>query len=238
MNERSGLRERMKAACPELLLAAARAVRKALFPARMRAKRFTGIYETNAWQDDESVSGSGSNLIQTETLRAELPTLLKRHEIRSLLDAPCGDLCWIAHTELPVEDYIGADIVPDIIEMNRQRFQNDGWSFVVADIIRDDLPRADAILCRDCLVHLSFREALAAIRNMKRSGARYLLTTHFTDRDSNTDIQTGDWRPLNLRLAPFDFPEPCDLINERCTELDGKYSDKCLAMWRLADLAP
>lgn len=236
MSDSRSLRETIKAVCPQPVLAAARAIRKALFPGRLRAKRFEDIYRTNAWRDESSVSGSGSNLAQTETLRAELPGMLARFQVRSMLDAPCGDLFWISKVDLPLDVYIGADIVPELIASNQEKFARQGWSFQLADITRDDLPCVDVILCRDCLVHLSFKEAVAAVRNMQRSGSKYLLTTHFTNRASNRDIETGDWRPLNLRAAPFNFPEPCAIIDEKCTELGGQYSDKCLAMWRLADI--
>ena len=36
--------------------------------------------------------------------------------------------------------------------------------------------------------------------------------------------------------APFNFPPPLRLVNENCTEGDGAYGDKCLGLWRLADL--
>ena len=101
---------------------------------------------------------------------------------------------------------------------------------------RSDLPRADAILCRDLLTHLSFGEAMAVLRNFKRSGATWLLTTTFTGPRPNRDTSGGDWRTLNLTLAPFCFPAPLRLLNERCTEGGGQYADKSLALWRWADL--
>ena len=64
------------------------------------------------------------------------------------------------------------------------------------------------ILCRDCLVHLPFRHVRRAVRNFKRSGARWLLTTTFCNRQTNDDAAPGAWRPLNLCRDPFRFPEP------------------------------
>jgi hypothetical protein len=63
-----------------------------------------------------------------------------------------------------------------------------------------------------------------------------LLTTTFTSTRANHDIVTGDWRPIMLQQAPYGFPEPVALINEGCTEFDGRYPDKSLGLWRLADL--
>ena len=102
--------------------------------------------------------------------------------------------------------------------------------------VRLPLPTADAIFCRDCLVHFSFGNIERAFRTMKASGATYLLTTTFTARDGNADIVDGDWRPLNLEAPPFNPPAPLDLIVEHCTEENGAYADKSIGVWRIADL--
>jgi hypothetical protein len=90
------------------------------------------------------------------------------------------------------------------------------------------------ILCRDCLVHLSFENIGRAIANFKRSGARVLLTTTFTDIAANADVEDGDWRALNFTRPPFGWPAPETLINEDCLEMDGAYRDKSLGLWRLS----
>jgi chemotaxis methyl-accepting protein methylase len=70
--------------------------------------------------------------------------------------------------------------------------------FHVINIITDHLPKADVILCRDCLVHLKLGDGLKAIQNFKRSGAKYLLSTTFPDHAENTD-EFRYWRPINLQ---------------------------------------
>jgi hypothetical protein len=97
-------------------------------------------------------------------------------------------------------------------------------------------PAADLLLCRDCLVHLSFADIDKALRNIRRSSLAYLLTTTFPAESVNADIVTGDWRPLNLQAAPFNLPTPVELINEGCTEGDGAFADKSLGLWRIRDL--
>ena len=104
------------------------------------------------------------------------------------------------------------------------------------DLIKDALPDADILHCRDCLVHLSYSDILEAIKNIKRSNISYLLTTTFSECEMNQDIVTGDWRIINLEKAPFNFPTPLKLINEKCTEGDGTYADKCLGLWKISDL--
>jgi hypothetical protein len=199
--------------------------------------RFSKIYTENIFGSDESRSGGGSTLLQTEKLRGELPKLLGDIGADSLVDAPCGDFNWMRHTELGIAKYIGVDIVEELIADDQRRYGDTRREFICSDIIRDKLPQTDVILCRDCLVHLTFEQALNAIRNFRRSGTTYLLTTTFTGRTANVDLVGSDiWRTLNLERAPFNFPPPLRLINENCTEGDGAYGDKCLGLWRLADL--
>jgi SAM-dependent methyltransferase len=117
---------------------------------------FSDIYHTNAWQDPESVSGRGSTLARTKVIMSQLPTLLQELGAETLLDAACGDFNWMRHTELGGINYVGVDVVPDLIIRNRQLYEGPSRRFVVLDITRDKLPDADVILCRDCLIHLSF----------------------------------------------------------------------------------
>ncbi|KAA5828294.1 class I SAM-dependent methyltransferase [Saccharopolyspora hirsuta] len=197
---------------------------------------FRYIYEQNLWGSPESVSGQGSESAATEHIRAEIPALLRRWRVRSIADVPCGDFGWLSTTDLGVTSYFGADIVPELVERNRQRYAADDRRFEVLDLTRDRLPAADLLLCRDCLVHLSFEQIRAALRNIRDSGVGHLLTTTFPELEVNVDVETGDWRPLNLQLAPFTFPEPLELITEGCEEGDGHYADKALGLWRVADL--
>ena len=197
---------------------------------------FTEVYVKGLWGTGESRSGNGSNLEQTTTIREQLSILFRGLEVKKLLDAPCGDFYWMKWVELDVDEYIGVDIVRELIEENRRRYEKPGREFMVLDITEDEIPRADLIFCRDCLVHFSFRDISSALENIKASGSTYLLTTTFSGRDKNEDIITGDWQPLNLQQPPFNFPEPISLINENCTIRNGLYADKCLGLWKISDI--
>lgn len=196
---------------------------------------FVHIYRENYWGNSDSRSGAGSDLTQTAEIRARLPELIKKFSVNSMLDIPCGDWHWMKEVQLNI-NYTGADIVPDIINMNAKQYGNDKRRFLVLDMTKDALPKVDLVFSRDVLVHMSFDDAYAALQHISASGATYLLTTTFTDREENFDIITGLWRPLNLTVAPFNFPEPLALINEKCTEGDGSWGDKCLGLWNTEDL--
>ncbi len=200
-------------------------------------QHFSTIYHANLFRGGESRSGEGSSIAQTETVRRELPGILRELGIQSFMDAPCGDFFWMSRTELPVERYIGVDIVPELIERNQVTFDATHREFLCRNLMQDLLPSTDLILCRDCLVHLTFKQALEVIENFQRSGSVYLLTTTFPARSKNVDLVGADiWRTLNLQKPPFDFPPPLRILNEKCTEGHGAFSDKSLGLWRLADL--
>ena len=201
-------------------------------------KKFTEVYERNLFEGGDSLSGEGSDLVQTDRLRIEVPKLLKKMGVSSILDAPCGDYFWMKEVDLPVDRYHGIDVVQHVVEKNSRMFSSEKVEFSCRDITKDKLPEADLIFSRDCLVHLSFADCLDAIRNYKSSGARYLLATTFTNREANVDFRGPDdfWRTLNLQLEPFNFPPPISLINEGCTEQNGEYSDKCLGLWELESI--
>ena len=202
------------------------------------AQRFRRIHDTNLWGAEASASGLGSEPNATAVLRAQLPRLLEKFGVSSLLDAPCGDAGWINRADLGVR-YVGIDIVPDLIEDLHGRAASGDikGEYHLADITADPLPRCDAILCRDCLVHLSFANIERAIANFRRSGATWLLATTFPEWQSNRDCEDGDWRALNFERPPFNWGPPVELLNEDCTEADGGWRDKSLGVWRLAEIA-
>ena len=211
---------------------------RAAFAGLTLAQRFQRIHDTRLWGAPHSVSGLGSEIDATAVLRDELPRLLARLEIASLLDAPCGDAGWIGAVRGRVR-YIGVDIVPDLIARLQARAAAGEirGEYHVADITRNLLPRCDAVLCRDCLVHLSFANIARAVENFRRSGAVWLIATTFPEWRSNGDCQDGDWRALNFEAAPFRWGPPHALLNENCTEAGGGWRDKSLGVWRLAEIA-
>jgi hypothetical protein len=200
------------------------------------ADTFTEIYRSNAWDGTDSVSGRGSDASQTARLVTELPGVLRDLRVTSLLDIPCGDFFWMKQVDLAGIQYTGADIVPELVERNRQ-YETGNIRFQVLDLLISQLPQSDLVLSRDCFIHLSHADVFRALNNLRRSGSEYLLTTTFPQHPRNRDICTGQFRILNLELEPYRFPPPIRLIEEGCTEAN-ELADKSLGLWRIADLEP
>lgn len=193
---------------------------------------FERIYERNEWGGDESRSGPGSTLAETEKLRRELPGIVEQLRVEVFLDVPCGDWNWMRLIELPVRHYIGMDVVPTVVAQNHERYASPSRSFLLGDARTSKLPSADLVFSRDFLVHLSNRDVRKALANFRRTAADYIMTTTFTDRPQNSDIETGSWRPLNLEAPPFSWPPPEVILVEECAYGDGQFRDKSMGVWR------
>lgn len=197
---------------------------------------FTLVHSKNLWGVLETKSGAGSTLAETSAIRAQLSDWFRRFGITSVLDIPCGDFNWMRQVDLTGVHYIGADIVAELVSTCTAQYAAPLREFRCLDVLTDALPRMDAVLCRDCLVHLPTPDVLRALANIQASGARYLLATTFPSLVTNENVAPGFWRPLNLELLPFSLPPPIALLREG--NPDPRYADKSLALWKVADLPP
>jgi hypothetical protein len=162
--------------------------------------------------------------------------VIKKYKIKSIIDIPCGDFNWMSSLDMGNIDYKGFDIVRSVIKENNKKYKKPNVNFDYSDIINSELPKGDLILVRDCLVHFSLKDIKKSIFRIKQSKSTYLLSTSFVNLEKNTDIYTGDWRPINLEKEPINFPKPIIIINEKCSEMDGIYSDKSICLWKINKL--
>jgi hypothetical protein len=88
-------------------------------------------------------------------------------------------------------------------------------------------------MCRDCLFHFSNRDVFRVLANLLQSNIRLFLATTHTDCIKNTDVATGSFRLLNLKLDPFRLGEPIAEIDDW---IEGS-PKRTIALWRTEDLA-
>lgn len=195
---------------------------------------FHSLYQYRSEHKSETVSGPGSTISETYETINIIRTVIQQYTIKTLLDIPCGDFNWMKTVDLSGVTYEGADIIDDLIRINRERYEQPGICFYHADLLTSALAKADLIFCRDCLVHFSDKHVKMAIQNIKRSRSTYLLTTTFPHAE-NSAIVTGSWRAINLQAAPFYFPGPVAIFNES-SKNDPATVSKSLGLWKIADL--
>lgn len=175
---------------------------------------FTAIYERNSWMCNESRSGNGSTVKFTKPIREQLPNIINKYNIKTILDAPCGDFNWMQHVELNDVKYIGVDIVDEIIEYCKNVHGKYNREFLVGDITEMKLPKSDLIICKDCFIHLPNSDIYKIINNFKSSGAKYIMISDYPLNKNNIDVEQV-WpggRELNMSIPPFNLPEPIETI--------------------------
>lgn len=197
---------------------------------------FDDIHDKNFWMSSESVSGPGSELEETEEVRALLPTLFSDLNIRTFLDVPCGDFSWMREIDFGTISYTGGDVVQRLVERNNTMYGSEQRRFLLLNIIKDRLPPADLVCCRDCLIHLSLRDGVRALSNIRASGAKYLLIITDPSVTANRPIHTGEYRAINLELPPFRMKRPLSVYRDRHRPRGGERlidPDKSLALYKL-----
>jgi hypothetical protein len=211
--------------------------RHADYAAKSPSVIFSEIFRNKRW-GGSSYSGMGSDLRQTESVRRHLIPLLEEYGLDTILDLPCGDFYWMKMVDLGKRRYLGGDLVEELIRANQYHYGSENRRFVVLDLQQDQLPDADLILCRDCLIHLSNGDIFKSLKNIQKSQISYLLTTSYPLLKRNTDILTGDFRAINLLIPPFNFPPPLAVIPEDpfLEQKDNPNFIRELCLWRVADL--
>ena len=114
--------------------------------------------------------------------------------------------------DLNNNDYIGYDVIDEIIDTNINKYSSNNIKFELKDIINDDIRKSDLIICRDFTFHISNENVLKLLDNFKKSGSKYLLSTSFNYIDINYDIDTSSngygFRKINLLKPPFNLSNP------------------------------
>jgi SAM-dependent methyltransferase len=165
---------------------------------------FSEIYASGKWgrdQNGKGTSGPGSTLGATVEYRSFIEGMIKYHNVRSVLDAGCGDWGFSSAIDWQGVSYLGIDAA-NIVRDLQEKYVRPGVQFMGGDIT-DPLPAADLLLCKDVLQHLPNDLVCRFIKNNLRSRKyRYALITN--DKGTgNPDILPGEHRALDLSASPF-----------------------------------
>lgn len=200
-------------------------------------KIFTDIYDNNIWGSKESVSGVGSELDNTKNLRKEINYLIKILNIKSILDAPCGDMNWFSKINLNNITYYSFDIVEDLINKNKENFKKEkNYIFEKKDVINEKLPTVDLIICRDLIIHFPIKEIYNLLHNFCNSGSKYLLITKCKNANINTDIEFGNYARRDLEKKPFNFNKPIFEFFDK--EKEDPALNSYMALYKLNHIKP
>lgn len=175
----------------------------------------------------------GSTQGATRVIASSLRGVMETYRIGTILDIPCGASSWILQAGLRFKRYIGGDFVPELVEERRRAVQKDtAVRFEQLDIRSSVLGAHDLIFVRDCLTHFCYEDVVAALQNLKRSGSKYLMASHYAKLSKNNGVKSKDgmWHRLDLTPPPYNLPEPIEIVD------DQPDKEKYMALWRVADL--
>src|SRR5262245_38800804 len=174
---------------------------------------FNRNYDEGTWGKDvagKGTSGTGSTLKITREYRAYVEDFIKKHSVKSVVDAGSGDWSFSSAMDWGDASYLGVDIASDVVASVRNKYEKGKVRFQVGDIT-DELPAADLLISKDVLQHLSNELIRKFIRNNLRKG-KYKWVILTNDRGSeNLDIASGGYRGIDLAATPFEVKGLVDL---------------------------
>jgi hypothetical protein len=129
--------------------------------------------------------------------------------------------------------YIGGDIVDSLIEKNIQLYEDEKTSFKQIDLSKDELPEADIILVRDCLMHMSVEDAGECLKNIQKSNVKHILaSTYPENKQNNLSFKTSaSLSRHNLEAPPFNLDKPILYLNDANKHVPLK----SLGLWKVAE---
>lgn len=173
-------------------------------------KVFTSIYNNAIWgKNSEGVgfSGGGSLLNNCGEYIKILENFIVSHDIQSIVDAGCGDWEFSRYVNWHNASYIGYDVVKSVIDKNNARYANDSITFRYGNLVEDELPAADLLLCKHVLQHLPNGDIVKFLEQVHKY--KYCIFVNEvlpqTLSSDGADIAIGGGHKIDLGKPPFNL---------------------------------
>ena len=223
MEQPMSLYSRLKRIAPRSALVVARerwrwTERRKYYSSLSVRDAFADVYRNKAWgeaEGEEFCSGFGSDDDFGKPYAEWVTRFAAQRNIRKIVDLGCGDfrvgrrICAAYQGE-----YIGVDVVPDVVEYNQYRFGSKTVAFHCANIIEDELPAGDICLIRQVFQHLSNPQIKVVLDRCRMYA--YLLVTEDVyvgprmrpnvDKPHGADNRFYDRSGVYLDLPPYSLP--------------------------------
>lgn len=122
----------------------------------------------------------------------------------------CGDFNIGQNFLALSKKYIGCDVVPSLIEFNKQKYINKNLSFIYLDAVKDELPKGEIAIVRQVLQHLSNSQIQEVLNKVKSNFRFLILTEHLPKKENfvaNVDIPAGHLIRANVNSG-LDIEKP------------------------------
>jgi Methyltransferase domain len=200
-----------------------------------RCKTFENIYRNKMWGTDgksQFFSGVGSHGVAASAYVDAMAPIILTHlkdfgGQATILDLGCGDFSIGSQLlkRLPPIQYLGCDVVPEIIEYNRKEYASPRVQFQALDMVCDDLPNGDICLVRQVFQHLSNSDIARVLPKLRKFNCVYVTEgqplVRFgkpnPDKPANAEVRF-DWRTGYGRGVELDQP-PWNLCVEEVSRV-------------------
>jgi hypothetical protein len=169
---------------------------------------------------EETPCGCGSMVKNMTNVIKEMPEILKKFNINSIIEIGCGDLNFAKHCILNSNvNYTG-------IDLDRFKTWNNykNITLIQKNIEEFEKIESQMVICRDVFIHLPNK----IIENiLKKIKCEFLLATNSNiENNSNRQkIICSGYSPINMEIEPFNLGKP--ILNiEECSK------GKNLSLWR------
>lgn len=141
--------------------------------AKLSAKEVFGeIYKRHGWGMGSGIGSDSPPYIDM------IIDFLKSSNKKTLVDLGCGDFRVGSNFIDYCSEYIGVDIVPELIDELKSCYQKDNVRFLCLDIIEDRLPGGDICLVRQVLQHLSNAEIIKILPKLQKYETVFVTEHH------------------------------------------------------------
>ena len=175
-------------------------------------KMFTPTYTGDLWRGrgDESKSGKGSSLSFAQNFKNTLEITIVDFEIKNILDCSCGDWNWMKTIKDKLPNYLGVDVVQEVVDTNIKKFSTEKIVFVCNDMLSELKSKEnnsfDLIICRQTFEHLSNQYIIDVLKEIKRVGKYLLVNSNNTVLENVDFVEDGfNSRNINLLIQPFEY---------------------------------
>ena len=226
-------------------------IKKNKFSKMSTKQVFKEIYEKQLWSPDlekkkfKYYSGSGSHhkdfsYIYVKKVSEFLASFKQKPNI---VDLGCGDFEIGSQIRKFCNNYVGVDIVDDLIDYNKIKFKHLNVDFRTLDMTSDQLPEGDICFLRYVLQHLS-NDLIKKLIKLINKKYKYLIITEHLPNDSfvaNIEMPTSAFIRLDknsgvvLTKDPFYLPilkefDLCNLTSENNKNFEGVANTKVLQL--------
>ncbi len=191
------------------------------------------IYEKHLWggsqYDFYSGMGSHNKSLVDPYIHVLRSFLTSFSQPIRVCDLGCGDFNVGRQLHDLTIQYIGVDIVDELITRNELKYASPNLEFDCLDISEDQLPSADCVILRQVLQHLSNAEIMRIAK--KLSAYQYVIVTEHMPNgqfNPNLDIVSGQGIRLkkesgvDLLSSPFNLKVKSDEMLLSIDLADGK----------------